>query len=106
MGGRPEIRPAGEHVSPARLRYRRGGGYWAEFYDTSHNGTGLAALFELSLAARIHINDALSLRLAYQFTDITGMALAPRQLGYYGPVFGHGGNLALDGLSIGLQASW
>jgi hypothetical protein len=42
------------------------------------------------------------LRLGYQFYDIGGLALAPRQL----DSFGHGGNAALDGFSLGLQATW
>jgi hypothetical protein len=71
-------------------------------YDISNNGSGLSALFEVSLAARLRLTDTLWLRLGYQFYDITGLALAPRQLSS----FGHGGNVALDGLSIGLQATW
>jgi hypothetical protein len=68
----------------------------------SNSGCGLSALFEISLGARFRLTDNLWLRLGYQFYDITGLALAPRQLGG----FGHGGNVALDGLSIGLQATW
>jgi len=71
-------------------------------YDISNSGSGLSALFEVSVAARYRITDNLGLRLGYQFYDITGLALGPRQLSS----FGHGGNLALDGLSIGLQANW
>ena len=71
-------------------------------YSATNNGTSLSALFEVSVAARFRLSDNLWLRLGYQFYDITGMALAPRQLGG----FGHGGNLALDGLSIGLQTTW
>ena len=71
-------------------------------YDISNSGSGLSALFELSLAARYRLTDNLGLRLGYQVYDITGLALAPRQLGS----FGHGGNVAFDGLSIGLQATW
>ena len=71
-------------------------------YDISNSGSGLSALFEVSIAARYTITENLGLRIGYQFYDFTGMALSPRQLGS----FGHGGNLALDGLSIGLQASW
>jgi hypothetical protein len=71
-------------------------------YDISNNGTGLSALFELSFAACYRITDNLGLRLGYQVYDITGLALAPRQLSS----FGHGGNVALDGLSIGLRATW
>jgi hypothetical protein len=71
-------------------------------YDISNNGCGLSALFELSLAARCRLTDNLWLRLGYQFYDIGGLALAPRQL----DGFGHGGNAALDGFSLGLQATW
>ena len=71
-------------------------------YDISNNGCGLSALFEFSLGTRYRINDNLWFRLGYQVYDITGLALAPRQLGGRG----HGGNVALDGLSIGLQGTW
>ena len=71
-------------------------------YDVSNNGSGVSAFFEVSLAARMRLTEVLWLRLGYQFYDITGLALAPRQLSS----FGHGGNVALDGLSIGLQATW
>ena len=71
-------------------------------YNVSNNACGLSALFEVSVAACYRLTDNLGLRLGYQFYDFTGLALAPRQLGS----FGHGGNLALDGLSIGLQANW
>jgi hypothetical protein len=71
-------------------------------YDISNSGCGLSALFELSLAARYRLTDNLWLRLGYQFYDIGGLALAPRQL----DAFGHGGNVALDGFSLGLQGTW
>ena len=71
-------------------------------YDVSSNGTGLAALFEASLGVRYRLTENFGLRLGYQFYDITGLALAPRQLSS----FGHGGNVALDGFSVGLQANW
>jgi hypothetical protein len=71
-------------------------------YDISNSGSGLSGLFELSFAARYRLTDNLGLRLGYQVYDITGLALAPRQLSS----FGHGGNVAFDGLSIGLQANW
>ncbi len=71
-------------------------------YDLSNNACGLSALFEVSVAACYRLTDNFGLRFGYQFYDITGMALAPRQLSS----FGHGGNLALDGLSVGLQAAW
>ena len=68
----------------------------------SNAGCGLSALFEVSLAARYRLTDVLWLRLGYQFYDITGLALAPRQLDGYG----HGANVALNGFSLGLQATW
>ncbi|MGO9115953.1 MAG: BBP7 family outer membrane beta-barrel protein [Thermoguttaceae bacterium] len=71
-------------------------------YNISNNGSGLSGLFELSFAACYRLTDNLGLRLGYQVYDITGLALAPRQLGS----FGHGGNVAFDGLSIGLHATW
>ncbi len=70
--------------------------------DVSANGSAMAGLFEVTVAARWRITDELWLRLGYQFYDITGVALAPRQLNG----FGHGGNVALDGLSIGLLYGW
>lgn len=74
----------------------------ASGYDISDNGTGVAGLFEVSVAARVRITEFLWLRLGYQFYDATGVALGPRQLNS----FGHGGNVALDGLSIGLLGTW
>jgi hypothetical protein len=71
-------------------------------YSVSSNGCDLSALFEISLALRYNLTDNLALRLGYQFYDITGLALAPRQLGG----FTHGGDVAFDGLSIGLQANY
>jgi hypothetical protein len=71
-------------------------------FDVSANGSAIAGLFEFSLAARMRLTDELWLRLGYQFYDITGVALAPRQING----FGHGGNVALDGLSIGLVYAW
>ena len=71
-------------------------------YDISNNGGGLSGLFEVSFTACYRITDNLGLRLGYQVYDITGLALAPRQLSS----FGHGGNVCLDGLSIGLRATW
>jgi opacity protein-like surface antigen len=69
--------------------------------DLSNSGSGVSALFEVSVGARYRINDNLWLRVAYQLYDITGLALAPQQLGG----FGHNGNVAFDGVSIGLQAT-
>jgi hypothetical protein len=77
-------------------------GGFIPYPDYSNSGCGLAALFEISLAARLRLTDNLWLRLGYQFYDITGLALAPRQLDTYG----HGANMALDGFSIGLQGTW
>jgi opacity protein-like surface antigen len=71
-------------------------------YDVSNSGSSLAGLFEVSVGVRYRLTDNLGLRLGYQFYDITGLALAPRQL----TNLGHGGNVAFDGLSIGLQGTW
>jgi hypothetical protein len=71
-------------------------------FNISSNGTGVAGLFEASVAARVHLTDFLWLRVGYQFYDVTGLALAPRQLSSWG----HGGNVAFDGLSIGLMGAW
>jgi hypothetical protein len=71
-------------------------------FDVTHNGTDVAALFDLSLLARYRLNNWLWLRLGYQAYLVTGLALAPRQLGGYS----HGGTVAFDGPSIGMEASW
>lgn len=71
-------------------------------FSVSHDGTDVAGLFELSLLARYRLNDFLWLRLGYQGYLITGLALGPRQLGGYS----HGGTVAFDGPSLGLEASW
>jgi hypothetical protein len=71
-------------------------------YDASNDGSAVAGLVEFTLNASFRLTDALWLRLGYEFCDVGGLALAPRQLGG----FGHGGNVTLDGLSIGLQAMW
>lgn len=70
--------------------------------DVSNDGCGFSALFEFSLGLRVNFTENLALRLGYQLYDITGLALAPKQLGG----FDHGGNVLLDGLSVGLQATW
>jgi hypothetical protein len=71
-------------------------------YEVSNNGAGFSAVIEASLAVRYRLSECLWFRVGYQFYDITGLALAPRQLDH----FSHGSNVALDGLSIGLQATW
>lgn len=71
-------------------------------YDGVNNGSGVSALFEFSLAARFRLAKSVWFRLGYQFYDVTGLALAPRQL----RGFGHGGNVFFDGLSLGLQSTW
>lgn len=70
--------------------------------DYANNGTDLSGLFELSLAARYRLGEYLWLRAGYQVYCITGLAMAPRQLGG----FGHGGTLTLDGVSLGLESTW
>ena len=71
-------------------------------YDISNSGSGVSGLGEFTLAACYRLTDNLWCRLGYQVYDIGGLALGPRQLGG----FGHGGNVCLDGVSIGLQATW
>jgi hypothetical protein len=71
-------------------------------FDVSHNGTDVAGLFELSVLAKYRLNDFLWLRLGYQGYAMTGLALGARQLGGYS----HGGTVAFDGPSIGLDATW
>ena len=71
-------------------------------YDVSNKSSDYSALFEVSLAARYRLNDNLWLRLGYEFYGITGLALAPQQLGG----FSRNGNVSFDGLSLGLQAAW
>jgi len=70
--------------------------------DNSPSGSDLAALFELSLSLRYCLSEHLWLRAGYQLYAVTGLALAPRQLGGYD----HGGSVALDGLSLGLETAW
>ena len=70
--------------------------------DASHNGTDLAALFEVSITARLRVSQYLWLRAGYQFYCVTGLALAPRQLSGQD----HGGTVSLDGLSLGLETAW
>jgi len=71
-------------------------------FDVSRSGTDLAALFEVSLLATYRVSPHLWLRAGYQLYCVTGLALAPRQLGD----FGHGGAVGLDGLSLGLEAGF
>ena len=71
-------------------------------FNVPNSGSGLSGLFEVSVAVCYRLTENLGFRLGYQFYDFTGLALAPRQL----DSFGHGGNLALDGVSAGLQATW
>jgi hypothetical protein len=72
-------------------------------FDISHSGTGVSGIFELSLSARCRLSQSLWLRAGYQVYCVTGLALAPRQLD---ASFGHGGTVALDGLSLGLESAW
>ncbi len=70
--------------------------------DSSTNGTDVAALFEISIMARFRVTQYLWLRAGYQFYAVTGLALAPRQLGGAD----HNGTVGLDGLSLGLETAW
>jgi hypothetical protein len=71
----------------------------AQPFDISRSGTGLSAMFELSLMLRCRITECLWFRAGYQFYCVTGLALGPRQLDGYDA----GGTVGLDGLSIGLE---
>ncbi len=71
-------------------------------FDVSQNGTGVSALFEFSLLANFRVSERLWVRAGYQLYCVTGLALGPRQL----EKFTHGGTVALDGLSLGLEATW
>jgi hypothetical protein len=71
-------------------------------FDISHSGTGLSALFELSLLLTYRVSPRFWLRGGYQLYGVTGLALGPRQL----EKFTHGGTVGLDGLSLGLEAAW
>jgi hypothetical protein len=70
--------------------------------DVSNSGADVSGLFELSVAARYRLGEYLWLRLGYQVYCMTGLAMAPRQLGG----FDHAGTLVLDGISLGLESTW
>ena len=70
--------------------------------DSANSGGGVSGLFEVSVAARYRLGEYLWLRLGYQAYCMTGLAMAPRQLGG----FEHGGTLVLDGLSLGMESTW
>jgi hypothetical protein len=72
-------------------------------WDGSNNGTGLSAIFELSILARYCvIEKRLFLRAGYQLYCVTGLATGPRQLAN----FDNGGTVALDGFSLGIEGAW
>jgi len=71
-------------------------------YTLSHSGTDLSALVELSILARLRLGQSLWMRLGYQFYFVSGMATAPRQM----DGFDHNASVLLDGLSLGLEATW
>lgn len=71
-------------------------------FDVSNTGTGVSALFELSLVLTYRVSPKFWLRGGYQLYYVTGLALGPRQL----EKFTHGGTVGLDGLSLGLEAAW
>jgi hypothetical protein len=68
----------------------------------SQSGTDFAALLEFSLTLRYHLNQYFALQAAYQAYWVSGLALGPQQL----VAFDHGGNVWLDGFSVGLQTTW
>jgi len=71
-------------------------------FDVSQSGTGVSALFEFSLLLTYRVAPKFWLRAGYQLSCVTGLALGPRQL----EKFTHGGTVAFDGLSLGLEAAW
>jgi hypothetical protein len=71
----------------------------AQPYNLSHSGTDLAFMAEISLLARYRVTSCLWIRGGYQFYYAAGLAMGPRQLGG----FDTGGDVGLDGLSIGVE---
>ena len=52
---------------------------------------------------RCRLSPSLWLRAGYQFYCVTGLALGPRQQPDH---YDHGGTVALDGLSLGVESAW
>ena len=71
----------------------------AQPFSASHGDTDLAFLGEVSILARYRVTESLWLRAGYQFYYAAGLAMAPRQLGG----FDNRGDVALDGLSLGVE---
>ena len=71
-------------------------------FDVSHNGTDLAALFELSILLRVRVTSCAWLRLGYQYYGVTGVALGPGQLADYDAA----GSVGFDGLSLGAEVTF
>jgi hypothetical protein len=76
----------------------------AGFYaiDQSAHATNVAGLLELSIMARYRLTEHFWLRGGYQSYFLDGLALGPRQLGW----FDHKGGLTLDGPSCGIETNW
>ncbi len=70
--------------------------------SASQSGTDFAALLEVSLTLRYHLNQYFALQAAYQAYWVSGLALGPQQL----IAWDHSGNIGLDGFSVGLQTTW
>ena len=98
-----EHRGQGRPVSPTSTRKTAtdsvSGSSGVQPYNLSHGGTDLAVLGEISLLARYRVTDCLWLRAGYQFYYAAGLATGPRQLGG----FDNGGDVGLDGLSLGVE---
>ena len=71
-------------------------------FDVTHDGTDLAAVFELSILLRFRVTSCMWLRAGYQYYGVTGVALSPRQLADYDA----GGSVGFDGLSLGAELTW
>jgi hypothetical protein len=67
--------------------------------DDSHTSCDMAMLFEVSAMLRYRLAEELWLQAGYQYCCVTGLALAPRQLGGWS----HNGIVGLDGLSLGVE---
>jgi hypothetical protein len=70
-----------------------------EPFDVTHNNTDLAALFELSVMLRCRVTSCLWLRGGFQYYGLSGLAIAPRQLGG----FDANGTAGFSGLSLGME---
>ena len=70
--------------------------------DAAQTGCDAAMLFEVSATLRYRLAKEFWLQAGYQYCCITGLALAPRQLGGWS----HNGVVGLDGASLGVELDW